>query len=69
MAEHTFTLFAHTNREHASTSTQIVAKHQRLFHPFSGLAGKTSPPAPKFSDNLRRGGAQTVTRMATWSGI
>jgi len=30
MAEHTVTLFAHTNREHASTSTQIVAKHQRL---------------------------------------
>ena len=35
MAEHTFTLFAHTNHEHASTFTQIVAKHQRLTHPIS----------------------------------
>jgi hypothetical protein len=69
MAEHTVALFAHTSREQASTSTQIVAKHQRLFHPFSGLAGKPSTPAPKFSDNLRRSGAQTKIRMATWSGI
>jgi hypothetical protein len=34
MAEHTFTLFAHTHREHASTSTQIVTKLQRFIHPF-----------------------------------
>jgi hypothetical protein len=66
MAEHTFTLFAHTNREHATTSTQLVAKIQRLFHLFSALGGKPSPPAPIFSDNLRRGGAQTKFRMATW---
>jgi len=32
MAEHTVRLFAHTNHEHALTSTQIVAKLQRLFH-------------------------------------
>jgi len=69
MAEHTFTLFAHTNREHASTSTQIVAKFQRLFHTFSARGEKPSPPAPMFSDNWRRGGAQTKIRMATWSGI
>jgi hypothetical protein len=69
MAEHTVRLFAHTKREHASTSAQIVAKLQRLFHTFSCLAEKPSPPAPKFSDNLRRGGAQTQIRMATWSRI
>jgi hypothetical protein len=69
MAEHTVTLFAHTNHEQALTSTQIVAKLQRLFHLFSTLCGKPSPLAPKFSDNLRRGGAQTNIRMATWSGM
>jgi len=51
MAEHTVRLFAHTNREHASTYTQIVAKLLRLFHTFSGLAEKPSPPAPNSSDN------------------
>jgi hypothetical protein len=69
MAEHTLTRFAHTNHEHASTSTQIVAKHQRLTRPFSSPEGKPSPPAQKLSDNLLRGGALTKIRMATWSGI
>jgi len=69
MAEHTVTLFAHTSREHASISTLIVAKLPALLYSFSGLAGKPSPPAPKFSDNLRRGGAQTKNCMATRSGI
>jgi len=66
MAEHTVRLFAHTNHEHALASTQIVAKLQRLFHIFSSRGGKPSPPAPKFSDNLRRGGAQTKICMKTW---
>jgi hypothetical protein len=52
-----FTLFAHTHREHASTSSQIVAKLQHLFHPFSALGEQPSSPAPMFCDNLRRGGA------------
>ena len=69
MAEHTVTLFANTNHEHALTSTQICAKLLRLSHIFSGLAEKPSPPAPKFSANLQRGGAQTKICMATWSGI
>jgi hypothetical protein len=57
MAEHTFALFAHTNHEHASTSTLIVAKLPALLHFFPSLAGKQSPLAPMFSDNMRRGGA------------
>jgi hypothetical protein len=63
MAEHAFTLFAHTSREHASTSTQLVAKPQRLTLPFSSL------PVPMVYNNLRRGCAQTKIRMATWQGI
>jgi len=55
--KHTFTPFAHTNREYASTSSQIVAKFQFLFPPFSALGEKPSPPAPEFCDNLQRGGA------------
>jgi len=55
--EHTFTLFAHTNREHASTFSQIVAKLQLLFHPFSVLYGKPMPQVPEFCDNLQRGAA------------
>jgi len=66
MAEHTFNLFAHTSREHTSTSTQIVAKLQRLLHPFSAPCGKSSPPAPMFRDNVQRGGALTKMCMATW---
>jgi len=80
MAEHTVRLFAHTNHEHALASTQIVAKLQRLFHifssrgalgspgePWGARGGKPSPPAPKFGDNLRRGGAwQTKICMKTW---
>jgi hypothetical protein len=62
---HVYTV-CHTNHEHASTSTQIVAKHQPLFHPFSGLAEKPSPLAPMFSDNLRRGGALPEMCTATW---
>jgi hypothetical protein len=69
MGEHTVRLFAHTNREHASTSTEIGAKLQRLFHFFSTLCGQPSPPAQKFSANLRRDGAQPKIRIATWSGI
>jgi hypothetical protein len=42
--KHTFTLFAHTNREHASTSSQIVAKFQLLFPPFSALVRKAVAP-------------------------
>jgi len=34
MAEHTVTLFAHTNHEHALTSTQLVAKLQHFFRFF-----------------------------------
>jgi hypothetical protein len=57
MAEHTLTMFAHTNHEHTSTSSQIVSKQQPVFHPFCSLGGKPSPAAPMFSDNLRRVGA------------
>ena len=69
MAEHTVRLFAHTNHEHALTSTQMCAKFLRLSHIFSTLCRKPSPPAPKFSAHLQRGGAQTKICMATWSGI
>jgi len=64
--KHTFTLFAHTHREQASTSSQIVAKLQLLFPPFSDLCEKPSPPALEFCDNLQRGGVSTNIRMAKW---
>jgi hypothetical protein len=58
MAEHTLTLFAHTNREHASTSTQIVAQLQRSFHFFPHCEKAVAAvPASMLCDNLRRGGA------------
>jgi hypothetical protein len=55
--KHAFRLFAHTNREHASTSSEFVAKLQTFFNYFSALGGKPSPPAPEFCDILQRGAA------------
>ena len=66
MAEHTFNIFAHTNREHASTSTQTVAKLQRLTHPPCSSLGRAVAAGPIFCDNLRRGCEHTKIRMATW---
>jgi hypothetical protein len=52
-----FRLFAHTNREHASTFSEGVAKNRDFFNYFSALCGKPSLPAPIFCDNLLRGTA------------